>query len=447
MNISPYAINADFTINVEKLQQVLQFSGQTLSSFEHQMESALQRSMVNNIVGLSTFVTKQEIKNAFIEEYIGKQYAYLKFPLQHFIKQQREKEPSDETLKSFFTRENKHVKRYWAPEKRAGIIYEFSPDKYNLSIAQSDIKNYYNTYKSKKFLKEPAQIQIRRILFAFPDQATEEQVKEIEQKAYKVYSELTTNPEGFQQLAKQHSDDKQSAADGGLLPFFKRGDHDPALEKAAFRLKHDETFSAVITTNKGFEILQRVAKKPIVYKPLEAVKDDIVIQLKKQKFKIRFAENVNRLIAKKNKKGIAAFIEQKQAQKQDLSLASKGSSKPINRLFKIRKDSWTYFTDNDKGYLLKVTDIQKSYEPSFESVKEHVLSDYIARLAKKNLQKELDSAYKQASDVSLDDIAQSLKMSAKTTPYLKRDDNEKINELIKDGIPMERMLSFHRQQS
>ena len=135
LNISPYALNPDFTINIGKLKQVLQLSGQTLDSFEHQMEQALQRSMINNIVELSTFLTDQEIKDAFTQEYIGKQYAYLTFPFLDAFKQQEAKTVSDDTLKSFFTRENKQSKRYWELEKRAGIMYEFSPETYNLSIA------------------------------------------------------------------------------------------------------------------------------------------------------------------------------------------------------------------------------------------------------------------------------------------------------------------------
>ena len=67
--------------------------------------------------------------------------------------------------------------------------------------------------------------------------------------------------EDFATLAKQYSDDKQSAVNGGELPKFSHGEMVPEFESAAFALQPGQ-LSDVVTTMYGFHIIKLIDKTP-----------------------------------------------------------------------------------------------------------------------------------------------------------------------------------------
>jgi peptidyl-prolyl cis-trans isomerase C len=82
---------------------------------------------------------------------------------------------------------------------------------------------------------------------------------------------------GFRTLVKQHSDDPESRAKGGELPWLRRGSSDqpPALVTAALALTELNTVSAAIETPKGFHVLKLWEKRRVGARPFDAVKDEV----------------------------------------------------------------------------------------------------------------------------------------------------------------------------
>ncbi|MFD1063556.1 peptidylprolyl isomerase [Winogradskyella litorisediminis] len=72
------------------------------------------------------------------------------------------------------------------------------------------------------------------------------------------------NGEAFDALAKQFSDDKSSARNGGKLRAFKSGELSSAIfEDAAFGLKNPGDISEPVKTEYGWHIIQLIKKEPI----------------------------------------------------------------------------------------------------------------------------------------------------------------------------------------
>jgi parvulin-like peptidyl-prolyl isomerase len=76
-----------------------------------------------------------------------------------------------------------------------------------------------------------------------------------EEEARQVLKELAGGA-AFESLAAKYSKDPSSAAKGGDLGVFERGDFVPAFENAAFRLKPGQTSEAV-KTPLGYHIIRR----------------------------------------------------------------------------------------------------------------------------------------------------------------------------------------------
>ncbi len=84
----------------------------------------------------------------------------------------------------------------------------------------------------------------------------------------------------FEELAKQHSEDKLSASRGGYIGFFGINRYEKSFEDAAFALEKDGDFSKPFETAVGWHIVKRISKRDLGPYPderarlLKAVKKD-----------------------------------------------------------------------------------------------------------------------------------------------------------------------------
>jgi peptidyl-prolyl cis-trans isomerase C len=97
--------------------------------------------------------------------------------------------------------------------------------------------------------------------------------------------------EDFAALARENSADG-SAAQGGDLGFFPRGQMVPAFDQAAFALKPGE-LSDVVTTQFGYHIIKLTEKKEASTIPLEQVKPRVLEFLTNQKKQERVDSFIN----------------------------------------------------------------------------------------------------------------------------------------------------------
>ncbi|MRR07152.1 MAG: peptidylprolyl isomerase, partial [Deltaproteobacteria bacterium] len=99
--------------------------------------------------------------------------------------------------------------------------------------------------------------------------------------------------EDFAVLAKDNST-CPSAAQGGNLGYFGKGQMVPAFETAAFSLKSGE-ISEVVETQFGYHIIKVTDKKPAGTVPFAEAKNDIIEYLKTQKIQQDISKYVEKL--------------------------------------------------------------------------------------------------------------------------------------------------------
>src|SRR5690606_30895099 len=102
------------------------------------------------------------------------------------------------------------------------------------------------------------------------------------------------NPAAFAELAREHSQDPGSAADGGGLGWITRGTFVPELETIVFGLKQDEV-SGVAESDFGFHILKLDELRPASSKPLDEVREQLTQEIRLQKAGERFGEAAGKL--------------------------------------------------------------------------------------------------------------------------------------------------------
>lgn len=141
------------------------------------------------------------------------------------------------------------LKRLWLDDLRGKGVIKVSDD---------DAHDYWR--------RHPVEVEMRHILVATPAEA--------EQLAKKVRSGAS-----FAQLAKEHSLDAATAANGGKMPPAILGEIIPELEDIAFRMRDGEV-GGPIKSKFGYHVLKKDGEKKVKF---EDVEDRIKGVIEKQK--------------------------------------------------------------------------------------------------------------------------------------------------------------------
>lgn len=117
--------------------------------------------------------------------------------------------------------------------------------------------------------------------------------------ASQLHQQATADPNSFERLAKEHSEDEASASVGGLIPPIRRHTGDSRLEEAAFGLKIGEV-SDLLQLGDQWVFLQAVRAIPASPPPpqaLPAIKEQITDQIRNEKMPIAAGQLFKKLQA------------------------------------------------------------------------------------------------------------------------------------------------------
>ena len=422
------------TLDIYAALEYLKSTGQ-MPALERQLEDKLKKQFAVLMLQSAFFVPSYTVKQMYIEQKLAKKFSYQTFSLDTFLVAEKTKGATDAQLKAFFNEQNKLAKRYWTAEKRSAALWTFSPENFGVTVEKNELDAYYGKNKSTRFVKDPLQVKVREIVF---DDVAGKGLKALAEEAATVRSQLTENPTAFEKLAKECSSNKKTASNGGLVDFFKRGTHEKEYEKAAFKLKEDGEISPVVQVEKGFIILQRVARKDATFETFDAVKETIEKTLLEQKFKSEFTRQANQLSRQENPhEARDAFIAAHNGVKTMMPNVKKDSTDPIEqRLFALRNEGdFNAFVMNGNGIIVQLETRVKTEEAPFETVKAKVAADFYEAQATKAL----EAAVKEAKNYVLKNKTFAPIDGGKisSTQLVKMDDEKQIKELAEIGFSEE----------
>lgn len=148
-----------------------------------------------------------------------------------------------------------------------------------VKISEADIRAAYDAQAARH--RVPEQRRASHILIQVAQDAPADDVRAAQDKAAQLLAQLRATPADFARLARQHSQDQGSAANGGDLGFFGRGMMVKPFEDAAFALQENQ-ISDVVRTDFGFHIIRLTAVRAEQARKLEEVRNEILTELKRQ---------------------------------------------------------------------------------------------------------------------------------------------------------------------
>lgn len=419
-----YMVLSQPVITSQMVAQQLRSKGVTTQDFEVFVERSMARNVMRNMCAGAGYVPSFVVKNRFVHDYCAKQYTVLVFSFDRFLAEEKKRLVIDAEVTAFY---NTYKERYRVPAKRSGRVWEFSAASYGVAIDAEKLQAYYDENKMSFVLSKP-KIQVRKIVLAERNQA--EQVRQ----------ELLRDASGFEQKAKQFSLDKKSAARGGLVDFFERSEKETPFQKAAFGLKEDGAISDVVKTDDGFVILQRVARKKATYKTFDQAQPEIAAAVRKNQFKMRFADDIEMLM--NDKKRLAAFVESKQGVLKNIQLVAYDGSALHKKLFGLKEaGDIGYYRDQDKGYLVELGSIQRSVIAPLAGIHDRVVNDVYEDHARRALCKQVEQAMHEAQ-THWNEVEKKYGVRVRSIDWLKNDDAKRIESLNKEGLPVVDMLAM-----
>ena len=144
------------------------------------------------------------------------------------------------------------------------MVYPFENAAFKTAVGEISmpIRTRFGYHIIKVSDKRPSQGEIltAHIMVKFPKDAGEKDKANLKTKIDEIYTKLKGG-EKFEDLARQFSDDKPSAENGGQLQWFGSSRMPIEFEKAAFGLKANGDYTEPFTTNYGWHIVKRIDKK------------------------------------------------------------------------------------------------------------------------------------------------------------------------------------------
>ena len=200
--------------------------------------------------------------------------------------------PTDEQLQAYY-KDPANAAWLMAPEQAdvEYVVLDLDTLKKDLTVSEDELRSSYE--QNKERFSTPEERRASHILIAAAASASAEQKAAARKKAEELLAQLRKNPSAFAELARKHSEDPGSAATGGDLDFFGRGDMTPPFDEAVYKLKQGE-ISDVIETDFGYHIIQLTGVRGGQVQPFEAVRAQLEDDARRQLAQRQYVDAADR---------------------------------------------------------------------------------------------------------------------------------------------------------
>ena len=297
------AFQENGSFSQQNYERTLRYYNLSTADFEMNQEKEIIIKKLEDLVKSAARYSDQELRNQFLLENEKATIEYLAFSPEA-IKENPAVSPQE--IENYY---KKHAEEFRLPAMVKAQYILFSPENYEnkVTVAPAELKEYYQM-DTERF-SEPKKVKARHILLKTGKTDTPEKVAAVKKRAEELLQKIKKG-EDFAKLAEKNSEDTGSAAKGGDLGYFKKGDMVKPFEEAAFSQKPGEVSSPVQSTF-GFHIIRVDDVKEAYTKTFDEVKGVIEKELKQEAAKKLAREEAHRAYNRLFKsKDIAGYAKQ-----------------------------------------------------------------------------------------------------------------------------------------
>lgn len=273
----------DGKLDIEAYRALLARQGMTPDMFENQVRQDLSVQQITQGVLTSGFTTPAAAAAGLKAFFERRQVRVAPFTAAQFAAQAV---PTDADLQSHY-QNNAAAFQTLEQADVEYVVLDAQAMAQDIRLNEADVRAYFEQNTAQWAGAEERRAS--HILFTLDPKADSAVQAAVKQKAEAVLAEVRQQPERFAALAKQHSQDPGSAAEGGDLNFFGRNAMVKAFEDVAFSLNKGQ-ISDLVQTDFGWHIIRVTDIKEPPKPSFEALRAQIEDDLKKQQAQRLFAE-------------------------------------------------------------------------------------------------------------------------------------------------------------
>ncbi len=265
-----------------RYEEMLKVQGMTPVIFEEKVRQDLMIRHATHAFSVSTFVARTEAAQLLRVSEQQREVSHFTLAADKFVPQVK---LENDAAKKYY---DGHADEFRVPEQ---VRVDYLVLSVEALLAQmrpeaAEVRKIYDGNLSRYQVKESRQAS--HILITSEGTGPDAKTK-AKAKADELYAQLKKTPGNFAALAKQHSRDPGSAANGGDLGFFERGSMVKAFDEAVFSMKAGE-IAPPVESEFGYHIIRLVAVRGGKGKTFEEVRPEIETELKRQMAGRKFAE-------------------------------------------------------------------------------------------------------------------------------------------------------------
>jgi peptidyl-prolyl cis-trans isomerase D len=245
MSIDSFQENGKFS--QARFDQVMQANNLQASNYREYVKKDIMVDHMKSQFDHASFVTDQEIINAFAYLKQKRNISTLSRTLDHFKKNIT---PAEESIQLYFDT----VKDQYVTEDKVILEYiKIDKDLNQIKVDDSEIRERYNSEVAAANLKSNVKKRIAHIMLKAND-------NENPKKQLKALRKEIVSGVSFEEIAKKHSQDPGSKDQGGDLGFVDLQNFPEEFIDAASELKVGEISQPVVTTS-GVHLIKLIDEK------------------------------------------------------------------------------------------------------------------------------------------------------------------------------------------
>ena len=255
---------ARFTLR--RYADVVRRLGYTTPAFESEMRRRLTRGKVEQLVRGGVKVSDAEIEQAWAQ---GREQVRVAWGLVEIAPLMAAITPTDDQLEAYLAA---HPDEFRLPERRRVQYVTIDPKTVRRPVADAEVETYYRQHPAE--FEQPRRVRVAHILARVPETGGSDAEDRARAKAVEVIRRVKAG-EDFAKLARELSEDSDSAARGGDLGFVGKGEVNPALEQAVLVLKPGAVAGEPVRSPLGYHALKALEVQPGGKKTLKEVASQI----------------------------------------------------------------------------------------------------------------------------------------------------------------------------
>lgn len=168
---------------------------------------------------------------------------------------------SREKMEEYFNKTSSQIRETLRENAREGLTVQKMQQKLvgEIKVTPAEVRRYFKDLPQDSIPYIPTQVEVQ-IVTLQPKIPTEE-IEDVKRRLRDYTDRINKGETSFSTLARMYSEDRGSAINGGEMPFYGKGQLDPAFANVAFNLQDPNKISKIVESEFGFHIIQLIEKR------------------------------------------------------------------------------------------------------------------------------------------------------------------------------------------